>query len=64
MSKDMVKEVGNTFKCAVAASGSVKCKHEFQDERYGKDMRIFITLGGGTNSGTNKKRCTVCNTMS
>ncbi|MEW6482869.1 MAG: hypothetical protein AB1397_07765 [bacterium] len=31
------------------------CENNFQDERYGKGMRVFNTAGKGT-----KLRCTVC----
>ncbi len=63
MSKDMVKEVANTFKCANAAGQNSTCISNFQDERYGKYTRVFTNLGGGTNTGKNKKRCTVCGSM-
>lgn len=34
------------------------CKHEFQDEKYGKNMRVFNErMSGGKSNGW---RCTVC----
>jgi len=60
MSKDMVREVANTFKCANAVANNGKCNNEFQDERYGKDMRVFTNLGGGEKAGSHKRCCTVC----
>lgn len=33
------------------------CKHKFQDDRYGKGMRVFNKAQGGY-------RCTVCGTKS
>jgi hypothetical protein len=66
MTKNMVREVANTFKCANAADDNYHgtyCEHEFQDKRYGKGVRVFTNLGGGATSGNNKKRCTVCGTM-
>jgi len=60
MDRDIMKEIANTFKCANAVARNGKCNNDFQDGRYGKDMRVFTNLGGGTNSGTNKKCCTVC----
>lgn len=32
------------------------CKHDFQDERYGKQKRVFNTCSNGKGA-----RCTVCN---
>ena len=58
--RDMVKEVANTFKCVNAVEGG-KCMNDFQDDRYGKGMRVFTTVAEKTVGGT--KRCTVCNTM-
>lgn len=29
------------------------CKHEYQDNRYGKNMRVW-------NKGPSRKKCTVC----
>ena len=37
------------------------CKNDFQDARYGKNMRIHNVCGGGNVKGGNKGlRCTVC----
>lgn len=37
------------------------CKHEFQDKRFGKNMRVHNGMGkGGT--GTEGWKCTVCGT--
>lgn len=33
------------------------CKHDFQDQQYGKGMRLFNEIGKGGNDGY---RCTVC----
>ena len=35
------------------------CKHEFQDEKYGKGNRIFNPAGKGSDQGKGY-RCTVC----
>lgn len=35
------------------------CNHEFQDETYGKGMRVFNPIGKGSNQGDNYI-CTVC----
>ena len=37
------------------------CKHEFQDEKYGKGNRIFNPAGKGSDQGKGY-RCTVCGT--
>ena len=36
---------------------SCSCKHEFQDQQYGKGMRLFNEMGKDQNSSY---RCTVC----
>lgn len=36
------------------------CKHEFQDEKYGKGMRVFNPTGKGSDQGSGYI-CTVCN---
>lgn len=35
------------------------CEHEFQDQIYGKGMRVWNPLGKGKDQGTNYI-CTVC----
>jgi hypothetical protein len=35
------------------------CKSEYQDEKYGKDMRVHNPIGKKDNP--NKLRCAVCN---
>lgn len=35
------------------------CKHEFQDQKYGKDMRVHNKTGQAKSDGV-KWRCTVC----
>jgi hypothetical protein len=35
------------------------CKHEFQDQRYGKGMRLHNQKNSKT-AGVNEWRCTVC----
>jgi len=55
--KDIMKEIANTFKCTNAVAKNGKCEHEFQDERYGKGVRIFTTTHKDNKDG---KRCTVC----
>ena len=37
---------------------SCTCKSEFQDERYGKGIRVFNEMTSGTK--VNGYRCTVC----
>jgi hypothetical protein len=36
---------------------SCNCKHEFQDNQYGKNMRVFNPIGKTQNDGY---RCTIC----
>lgn len=38
---------------------SCTCQHEFQDEQYGKNMRVFNEMKK-TQSHPNSARCTVC----
>jgi len=61
MSKDMVREVANTFKCINAAANNGRCLSEFQDERYGKNKRIYTKRPEKSDGGG--KCCTVCNTV-
>lgn len=35
------------------------CKHEFQDNKYGKGMRVFNPAGKGSDQGSSYI-CTVC----
>jgi hypothetical protein len=58
--RDLVKEVGNTFKCPGAADNG-PCKSTFQDDRHGKGVRIFTPVAEKTAGGS--KRCTVCKCM-
>lgn len=39
---------------------SCTCKHEFQDQRYGKGNRVFNEVP--MKNGTTELRCTVCKT--
>jgi ribosomal protein S17 len=39
-----------------------ECKHEYQDKKYGRKMRLCNKLQG-KNSENNKYRCTVCGTV-
>lgn len=57
MGKDMAKEVANTFKCAMAVHESLACRSEFQDKRYGKNVRVFTKLA---DKSVGNKCCTVC----
>ena len=61
MSKDMVREVANTFKCANAVGNNGKCVSDYQDKRYGKDRRIFTKRVEKAVGG--KKCCTVCGNL-
>ena len=54
MTDKLMQDIKNTFSCPK------KCKSEFQDERYGKDLRIFTVLAEKT---VGEKRCTVCGTV-
>jgi hypothetical protein len=58
--RDLVREVGNTFKCP-GAKDNGPCKSEFQDGRYGQGVRIFTPVAEKTTGGD--KRCTVCDGM-
>ena len=37
-----------------------KCIHEFQDEKYGKGMRVHNPCGKSASVGQQNYRCTVC----
>ena len=37
-----------------------KCKHAFQDEKYGLGMRVHTIADKQSTSGQKKGRCTVC----
>jgi len=37
-----------------AAVHTCTCRHEYQDEKYGKGMRVCCVMANG------QKRCTVC----
>ena len=37
-----------------------KCKHAFQDEKYGLSMRVHTIADKQSTSGQKKGRCTVC----
>jgi hypothetical protein len=38
---------------------SCTCKHDFQDEKYGKNQRVFNRMKGNTITEF-KYRCTIC----
>jgi len=56
-SRDIMKEIANTFKCSNAVAKNGKCVSDYQDKRYGKDQRVFTTTHKDNKDG---KRCTVC----
>lgn len=39
------------------------CEHKFQDETYGKYMRVHNSCGKIDNKTTIKYRCSVCNNI-
>lgn len=58
---DIMKDIANTFKCANATGANPTCKNDFQDERYGKGVRVFTPLNSnGVKSSGKTKCCTVC----
>ena len=40
-----------------------KCQHKFQDETYGKQIRVFNKTSKDHPDGTTEVRCTVCGTI-
>ncbi len=58
-SKDIMKEIANTFTCPGVKAG--KCNSDFQDERYGNGKRVFTPTHKDNKPG---KRCTICKSES
>jgi LSD1 subclass zinc finger protein len=40
-----------------------KCNHDFQDNQYGKNVRIYNPTSKKYPDGTQEFRCTVCGTV-
>ena len=57
----IIQEIENTFKCPNAQKDG-PCRNDYQDDEYGKGVRVFTKKISANAGGT--KCCTVCGKVS